>query len=62
MQEHLKVRKRVFVFDIGYIIYARGCVMKNDKISKKFVIIMSSAIGVLVVSFVVLMLLCILSV
>lgn len=36
--------------------------MKNDKISKKFVIIMSSAIGVLVVSFVVLMLLCILSV
>ena len=36
--------------------------MKNDKISKKFVIIMSSAIGVLVVSFVVIMLLCILSV
>lgn len=34
--------------------------MKNDKISKKFVIAMSSVIAVMAVSFVVLMLLCVL--
>ena len=44
------------------IVALKGWVMKNDKISKKFVIVMSSAIGVLIVSFVVLMLLCIISV
>ena len=44
------------------IVALKEGVMKNDKISKKFVIVMSSAIGVLIVSFVVLMLLCIISV